>query len=114
MPTPGAGKLDRMIVIESLSQTRDAEGGMVDTWSTFATVWAKVANLSGNERRITDHGGKTAEARTEFTIRHLSGVTETMRVSYGGKYYDINHVNDFEEAHRFMILTCSTGMNLGN
>jgi SPP1 family predicted phage head-tail adaptor len=103
-----------MVVIESLAQTRDAEGGISDSWSTFATVWAKVANLSGNERSITAHGGKAAEARTEFTIRYLSGVTEKMRVTYGGKYYDINHVNDFADGHRFMILTCSTGMNLGN
>jgi head-tail adaptor len=103
MATPGAGKLDRLIVIQSLTQTKDAEGGMVDSWSTFATVWAKVANLSGNERRATDHGGKSPESRT----------VEKMRVTYGGKYYDIKHVNDYEEAHRFMILTCSTGVNLG-
>lgn len=114
MATPGAGQLNRLIAIQSLTQTKDAEGGIVDSWSTFGTVWAKIANLSGNERRATDQGGKTAEARTEFTIRYLSGVVEKMRVSYGGKYYDIAHVNDFSDGHRFMILTCSRGMNLGN
>jgi SPP1 family predicted phage head-tail adaptor len=113
MPTPGAGRLDRMITIESLTQTRDAEGGMVDTWTTFATSWAMIKNLSGNERSVTPHGGVAAEARTEFTIRYLSGVTAKMRVTYDGKYYNIAHVNDFEESHRFMVLTCSTGLNLG-
>lgn len=113
MPTPGAGKLNRKITLESLTQTRDVEGGLVDSWTTFATPWAKVSNLSGNERRVTDHGGKVGEARTEFVIRYLPGVTSKMRVSYDGKLYDIVHVNDFGEAHRFLVLTCSTGVNDG-
>ena len=113
MPAPGAGKRNRKITIESLTQTRDVEGGLVDSWIPFATPWAKVSNLSGNERRVTDHGGKVSEARTEFVIRWLAGVTSTMRVSYDGKLYDIAHVNDFGEAHRFITLTCSTGVNDG-
>lgn len=113
MATPGAGQLNRKITIESLTQTKDSEGGIVDSWATFATPWAKVSNLSGNERKVTEHGGKVPEARTEFTIRYLPGVLEKMRVSYGGKYHDIKHVNDFAEEHRFMILTCSTGVNSG-
>ena len=113
MPAPGAGKLKHMVTIESLTQTRDAEGGMVDTWSLFATSWAAIKNLSGNERTVTAQGGKTAEARTEFTIRYLPGVTAKMRVVYNDKFYDIAHVNDYDESHRFIVLTCSTGVNLG-
>ena len=69
MPVPGAGQLNKQITIQQRTQTKDAEGGMVDTWSNFAVdIWAKVNNLSGNERAATRQGGQVLEARTEFTI----------------------------------------------
>lgn len=113
MPAPGAGKLNRQITIQQRTQGKDAEGGITDTWSDFATVWAKVAHLSGNERRATQSGGQMLEARTEFTIRYLSGITNAMRVLYEGKHYNIRHVNDFEDGHAFMVITCDTGGNHG-
>lgn len=109
MPAPGAGKLNRQITLQNRTQGKDAEGGITDTWSNFSTVWAKVNHLSGNERRATQQGGQVLEARTEFTIRYFPGVNNAMRVVFDGKYYNIRHVNDFEDAHAFMILTCDTG-----
>src|SRR3990167_7613878 len=113
MPTPGAGTLDKRITIETLTQTKDGEGGMSDAWGSAVSMWAGVKNLSGNERNATAHGGQTAEARTEFTIRYRTGINSTMRVSYGSKRYNIRHINDFNEEHRFLVLTCDTGVNDG-
>lgn len=113
MPRPPAGQLMHSIVIESLTQTRDSDGGMVKNWTTVAPLRAKVANLSGNEKDATSHGGVTGEARTEFTVRFVPGIDTTMRVRYGSNYYNIQHVNDFQEEHRFLILTCDTGLSDG-
>jgi SPP1 family predicted phage head-tail adaptor len=113
MPAPCTGQLNRRIVIEALTQTKDAAGGMVDNWATAYTVWAKIANLSGVERKITEHGGQVAQARTEFTVRYNAGITAKHRINYAGKFYNIKHVNDYNEEHRFMILTCDTGANSG-
>ena len=108
-----SGKLNKRIVLESLTQSKDAEGGMVDSWTTLTTVWAAVANLSGNERRATAHGGEVAEARTEFTIRYRSGLNEKMRVSYAGKKFNIRHIKDYADRHEYLVLTCDTGVNDG-
>ena len=113
MAEPGAGDLDRRITIQTLSQAKDSEGGMVDSWADVAMVWARVRYLSGNERRLTAAGGQVAEARTEFTIRYRSGLNERMRIRYAGKVYNIRHLNDFREAHRFIVITCDTGTNDG-
>ena len=114
MPAPGAGQLNRQITIQQNTQTKDAEGGMVDSWANFAeNIWAKKNNLSGNERAATRQGGSTLDARTEFTIRYLAGITEQMRVLCDGKYYNIRHVNDFMDRHEFIVLTCDTGGNNG-
>lgn len=107
------GDLNKRIVIESLTQTKDVYGGMVDSWATFATVWARVNNLSGNEKRATLLGGQVAEARTEFTIRYRAGILPTMRISYDGKKYNIRHVNNEYAGNEWIILTCDTGVNDG-
>ncbi len=113
MPAPCSNDLNRRITIESLTQTKDAQGGMVDTWTNFGSLWAKIVNLSGNEKRLTDNGGKAAEARTEFTIRYFASITAKHRIIYNGKRYNIKHVNNYNEQNRFMILTCDTGLNDG-
>jgi SPP1 family predicted phage head-tail adaptor len=112
---PSAGELTKRVTLEALTQTRDVEGGMVDSWLAIAgmPVWAKVANLSGNERRATAQGGKLPEARTEITIRYRTGINEKMRVLYNGKIYNIRHINNFLEQNTWLVLTCDTGMNDG-
>ena len=110
---PCAGQLSRRVAIETLTQTKDASGGMIDTWTLLANVWAQIKNLSGNEKKNTASGGQVAESRTEFTIRYMAGITAKHRVNYNGKKYSIKHVNDYNEEHRFMILTCDTGLNDG-
>lgn len=113
MARPCARDLNRRIVIESLAQTKDTQGGMVDSWTLLTNAWAKVMNLSGNEKKVTLHGGQVAEARTEFTVRFNAAISAKHRISYNGKIYNIKHVNDFNEEHLFMILTCDTGTDQG-
>jgi len=114
MAKPCAADLNRRIKIEKLTQSKDAQGGMVDTWALQFPVWAKVMHLSGNDKRLTDQGGKVAEARTEFTARYKRGVNASQyRVVYDEKIYNIKHVNDWNEEHEWMILTCDTGLNDG-
>ncbi len=82
MPAPGAGQLNRQITIQQNTQTKDTEGGMVDSWANFAeNIWAKKNNLSGNERAATRQGGSTLDARTEFTIRYAMANTTTYATS---------------------------------
>jgi SPP1 family predicted phage head-tail adaptor len=84
--------LDRRITIESLTQTRDAYGATVDTWTTFATVWAKKRDIRGDEYFAAQQ--MNAKVDSVFTIRWLSGVLQTMRISYDSKYWDIRSINE--------------------
>lgn len=116
MPVPGAGQLNQQITIQHRTQTKDAEGGIIDAWADYfpaILIWAKVNNLSGNERAATNKGGQTLDARTEFTIYYLAGVNNEMRVVHNGKFYNIRHVNNFMEANEYLIITCDTGGNHG-
>lgn len=109
-----AGKLDRRITLEYPSQAQGASGGVQSTWVAVPPVWASVRNFNGAERRATAAGGgEVAVARTEFTIRYRADVTPLWRVAYGGRYYNILHMNNFMERNESLILTCDTGANDG-
>lgn len=107
------GKLKNLITFEGLSQAKDSSGGMVDSWVQIASVWAQIKNLSGNERTLTASGGQSTEARTEFTIRYLQNINTKHRIAYNGMVYNIKHINDWNEEHSMMIITCDTGLNDG-
>jgi SPP1 family predicted phage head-tail adaptor len=107
------GQRDRIIIIEQRSTVPDGLGGETETWATYRPTWAGILNLSGNERRFTKHGGEVVQAFTEFNIRYIAGVTEEMRIRSGGKIYNIKHVNDINEEHVEMVLSCDVGVNDG-
>jgi SPP1 family predicted phage head-tail adaptor len=108
-----AADLKNRVTIEQLTQSKDTFGGMVDVWGNVATVWAGIRNLPGTERRLVKAGGQIAEARTEITVRWRAGITAQMRVKKGATIYNIRHVNDYNEGHEFIILTCDVGVNDG-
>lgn len=115
MAVPGSGELDKKITIQSLSVNKGVQGGMQKQWQNhLQNIWAKVNNLSGNERSSTSHGGQVPVARTVFTIRYRPGITETgSRVLYKGQVFDIKHVNNFEEKNAWLVITCDTGRDDG-
>ena len=84
------GRLDRRIVIQESTLTKDEYGQETTTWATFFTVWAKVEDRSGSEGYQADQ--LTATRNTVFTIRWIAGLTEKMRILYNYDYYDIQYI----------------------
>ena len=104
-----AGKLDRPITIQQKTSSSTNElNEAVYTWTTFASVWALVRQLSGRE--LVEAQQVAANASIELTIRYFPGVAPAMRVLYQlatTRYFDISAVNDIDDAHQWMILTCT-------
>lgn len=87
-----AGKMDRRIVIESRSVARSASGEETESWSTFATVWARFQPMTGREF-YSAGGAQNVPAETaRFTVRYLAGVTPQHRITYDGKVWNIRNV----------------------
>ena len=81
------GKMDRRIVIQERTETTDSYNASVVTYSTFATVWADMRDTPGNEAYESEQ--LVPVRLTTFIIRYLDGVTETMRIAFDDRYYDI-------------------------
>ena len=100
-----AGDLTDRIVIEQATETRNAVGEPVLTWSTFATVWADVSALSGHEaERYGEVVGLTGH---KVTIRALPGVKTAMRIIYETtRTLEIGAINEYERGW-YMELICT-------
>jgi len=99
-----AGTMDRRIVLQTATETRDDYGEPVPSWSTLATVWARYRALSGRERFVDDQIQATLEA--EFVVRYRGDVTPKQRISWDSETWQIEAV--LEEGRReYLRLLCS-------
>lgn len=85
-----AGRLDRLVTIQSNAPTQSATGAALDSWSDLATVWA--ARLDGKGREFFEAAQVKAEAATIYRIRWRDDVTAGMRILDGAEIWDIQSV----------------------
>jgi len=98
-----AGARDRRITIESKTGTQSTTGSVTETWATLATVWAARRIPVASERfRAGQHEGRTV---TVWNIRWRDDLDETMRVSYGGDYYEIDGLVELGRRSEIDILS---------
>ncbi|QTC88185.1 phage head closure protein [Brevundimonas pondensis] len=90
-----AGRLDRRIVLQRATITRDEFNAEVETWADLATVWASYRPVSDGERFRA--GERAAEISARFQIRYSSivkDVTPKDRLVFDGRAYAITHVKE--------------------
>lgn len=68
------GRLDRRIVIQRKTQTLDAYGSPVETWTELSTRWAALTPVNGDERFSTPE--INASQQVEFLVRWSSSIAD--------------------------------------
>lgn len=86
------GEMDRYIIIQSTTQTRGDGGGIIDSWATFDSRWAKREYKGGFEGEEADK--KISTNSIAYTVRYDSNkiVTPAMRVSDDSEYWQIRFI----------------------
>lgn len=90
-----AGKLDRKIVLQRFTSTRDSYNEPVLAWSTLAVRQASYEPIRDGERFRAGETAATASAR--FVIRHstvVSDLTPKDRLTFDGRTWQILHVKE--------------------
>lgn len=88
------GKYDQRIVVQSYTESRNADGFAVRTYSTLYTIWAKVTPSGGTESQESDE--RVANIIIDVEVR-ATGLTlnETMRLVWRGKTFQIISIDEF-------------------
>ena len=99
-----AGKLDRRILVQVRTVTRDATGGRVEAWATAFSCWAGLLKDSGRVEQVAD-AERPGRARS-FLIRWRSDIQPgTHRISYQGKVFTIDAITE-EGRKESLIIEC--------
>lgn len=101
-----AGELTQRIELQRSTATRDSTGEPIDSWATYVSVRAQIVGGSGAERLI----GPQVAGRAGYAIRmrYRDPVpTITERVKFGSRTFDINSVENIEQANRELLLACT-------
>lgn len=103
-----AGELRDLVVISQESQTADSQGGYALAWTTVATVYGDVRDLSTRELLQAQQAENSAAVG--ITIRWRSDITAKMRAVVGSTVYNIVGVRDPEGRGRMLVLDCVRGV----
>lgn len=101
------GKMRHRVALQSRAATQAGTGQPTGAWSTVATVWASIEPLQGRE--LVAAMAAQSELTHRVTLRYRSGITTKMRVSYGGRFFNIHAVRNSEERNQVMFLDCTEG-----
>lgn len=109
---PNTGDYRQVVAIEQPPTARDDSGQPTGDWTAFATWYCSAVPAGGIEQ--FQAGAYTARAGFVFEGHYLSGVVETMRLSMGGRLFEITNVNNVDELNRTLRITAAEGRSHGN
>lgn len=103
-----AGRLRQRVTIEQATETRDAFGATLQSWTALAQVWAEVLPKVGGtgEEFATDAASERTSQGYTINLRYRSDVTTMMRVNWQNKLLDIESVADPDGRRRALRLEC--------
>jgi len=84
-----AGRMDRRITIQKVTETQNTYGEPIEAWTDHRTVWAEVVPQRGSSGEHYRNPELVSTNRLIFRIRYLIGITNKMRIEYNSDYYDI-------------------------
>jgi SPP1 family predicted phage head-tail adaptor len=101
-----AGRLRERITLESATETQDAAGQPIRTWSTLESgIPAEVVAVSGGE--VIRGRQVHADAKYMITVRYRTDVTTLERVSWNSLTLPIVAVGDPYGDRRDLRIECS-------
>ena len=100
-----AGSLRHRLALQSKTETQDDLNQPVDTWSTVATVWGRVAPMKAAEGY--EAAQNVARVTHEITIRHTTAVTENMRLVHDSRNFYVQGIRNAEERGVMLTLECN-------
>ncbi len=102
-----AGQLDRVITIQRATNTVNAYGTPVSTWTDVATVRAQKVQASTEE--YIRGAGASDETVIVFRTRYLAGVTNADRIVFDGFIHEIKETKELGRGDGLELRTWSYG-----
>ncbi len=100
-----AGKLRHRVELQSVGRTKAADGQSIETFTTYATVWADIKPMRGSE--AIEAQQQSGQDWFKITVRYNASINIKDRIVFGPRVFEVNYAPDFEERKIFQELTCT-------
>lgn len=100
-----AGRLNKRVILQTVSNAADGGGGVTETWADTATLWAHIEELSGDEGFEAQQVASRLSHRV--TLRYRTNVTPQQRLKYGSRILRINAVINPGQRNERLELLCA-------
>lgn len=107
----GAGKKNKLITIQQVTQTVTDEGEATEAWTEYKQAWAAIEPLSSREQWYAKQSQATQSHK--ITIWYVSGITTRMRATWDSRTFNFDSVVNPEEADRELVIN-ATEVTTGN
>ena len=102
------GKMRYRVKVENSTNTRDAGGGISQSFSPVTYIYANIKPTNANS---TYRQGMVQEKVThEVTIRYMNNISTNSRVTYGTRNFNVKGIVNVDERDRFLKLLCEEGV----
>jgi len=91
------GDLRNRVVFKNKARTSDGAGGFTSTWSTVATVWAKVVPISGTERLKAEQLYTPISHKIYVRYSRTVTYTPSMKIEFDGREFAIRTITKIDE-----------------
>jgi SPP1 family predicted phage head-tail adaptor len=102
-----AGKLRHQLTLEQATDTLNARGEAIPSWSTVTTLWGSIDPLSGREGFAAQQ--MYASATHRIRLRYRAGVVPKMRLTKGARVFKIEAVLNTDERNRELVCLVTEG-----
>jgi len=85
-----AGRMDRLITLQSYTETQATSGAITKNWAPIATVWAEKIPIRGAERFVGSQ--IVAELEAKYRIRFRSDLTAAKGIIDNEEEFDIQSI----------------------
>ena len=89
-----SGRLRHRITLQRPTVTPDSHGDQTKTWTTLATVWAQVLEMTMRERQAAAQTLADVDVRVRMRGRSDFRLTPKDRVVWGSRIFDVRGVVD--------------------
>lgn len=97
-------RLTKRVTISRATQGENSMGEREQVWEDYATVWAGIEPLRGQEFFVSQRS--EADVTTRIRIRYRDGIDRSMLIGYGGVVFEILYIIHPEFNKRELQLMC--------
>ena len=102
------GKMRYRVKVERATNTRDAGGGLSQTFSPVTTIFANIKPKNTNS--IYRQGILQEKVTHEITISYMKNIDTNSKITYGTRQFAVNGIINVDERDRFLTLLCEEGV----